>query len=95
MIDPSPPGNGTGARQGADPQIQNNDTQQLADSAPNVNRALIKTQSVFKLHEVQERRRKFHDEITDGTRTRVFPRLWSAFLKFDRLVAAEKRSAQQ
>jgi hypothetical protein len=87
MTDPSPPTKGKGALPGADPRNENDDAQQLADSSPVVNRKLIKSECVFELVEVMERRRRFHYEITDGTRTWRFPLLWSALLKFDRLVA--------
>jgi hypothetical protein len=91
--DPSPP-NGNGSRQAAGPKKESNDKQRIQDPDLDCNRKLIKREYVFNLHEVMERRRRVHYEITDGTRTWSFPLLWSAFLKFDRLVAAHKRSAQ-
>jgi hypothetical protein len=90
----SPPGNGTGARQGADPQDEKRDTRQLADSSRVVNRELIRSERIFKVVEVIERRRRFVYEVSDGTRTWVYPLKWSAFLKFDRLVAKQEGGEQ-
>jgi len=88
----SPEKRGAPAAQPAHPQNANSNTALLPEEPAASNRKLIKTERGFDLHEVPERRRRFHYEITDGARTWRFPLLWSAFLKFDRLVAAHKRS---
>ena len=83
----SPPGNGTGGRQAADPQNENNDTRRVSEEASACNRKLIKSERGFDLFEVMERRRRFHYEIVSGNQRWSFPLLWSAYLKLDRLVA--------
>jgi hypothetical protein len=89
----SPGRGGAPAAQPAHPQNANLEATSILDSEPAGNRKLIKSDHGFDLFEVQERRRKFHYEITDGNRCWSFPLLWSAFLKFDRLVT--KREARR
>jgi hypothetical protein len=62
----------------------------MSDSTkPDRYRELIRSERIFKVVEVMERRRRFHYEVSDGTRTWIYPLKWSAFLKFDRLVAKQ------
>jgi hypothetical protein len=85
MITESPPGNGTGARQGADPQNESN-TQPVADSATVVNRKLIKSKGGFAFYAVLERRNRVRYEIVSQSKTWRFPLFFSADSKWDRLI---------
>jgi hypothetical protein len=60
-------------------------TQQIPDSAPAVNRTLIKRAGGFELFEIRRRRNGFSYEIVSGTQRWVFPLLFSAYSKLDRL----------
>jgi hypothetical protein len=89
MSNPSPPGNGNGARQGAGPQNEN-DTKLLPDSGPVVNseiRSVIKTAPGLCFFQIIGQRNRIRYEIVSGCQTWHFPLLYSAYNKWDRLLA--------
>ena len=86
----APPGNGTGARQSADPQNQN-DAQQIPDPASVVNRKLMRSGHGFRFVQVTGPRNRTHYEIIGESKTWHFPLLYSAYNKWDRLIAAQEK----
>jgi hypothetical protein len=89
MITESPPGNGTGARQGAGPGNENNGDQALLDSWPI--RKLIKSKPGRGLafFAVLGRRNRVDYEIVSPSKTWRFPLFFSADSKWDRLIRSE------
>ncbi len=91
MITESPPGNGNGARQGADPKYENSNNQQLPDSTPIVNRKLVKSdrRRGLAFYAVLERRNRIRYEIVSQSKTWHFPLFFSAEGKWDRLISSK------
>jgi hypothetical protein len=86
MITESPPGNGNGARQGADPANENNDAQRIPKGSDSRNRQLLEKRNDVSLFALSEGHRT-HYEVVTSSGTWSFNLLFPALGKFDRLVS--------